>query len=109
MICVWEGMREVMNILVCDDEVEIVEAIEIYLRNESYNVLKAYDGIEAISLLEKNDVQLIIMDIMMPRMDGFRVVMKIREASNIPIIMLSLIHISEPTRRTPISYAVFCL
>jgi len=79
----------VMNILVCDDEVEIVEAIEIYLRNESYNVLKAYDGIEAISLLEKNDVQLIIMDIMMPRMDGFRVVMKIREASNIPIIMLS--------------------
>ena len=78
-----------MNILVCDDEVEIVEAIEIYLRNESYNVLKAYDGIEAISLLEKNDVQLIIMDIMMPRMDGFRAVMKIREASNIPIIMLS--------------------
>lgn len=78
-----------MNILVCDDEVEIVEAIEIYLRNESYNVLKAYDGIGAISLLEKNDVQLIIMDIMMPRMDGFRAVMKIREASNIPIIMLS--------------------
>jgi len=79
----------VMNILVCDDEVEIVEAIEIYLRNEAYNVLKAYDGIEAITLLEKNDVQLIIMDVMMPRMDGFRAVMKIREASNIPIIMLS--------------------
>ncbi|MBK5246196.1 MAG: response regulator transcription factor [Peptostreptococcaceae bacterium] len=78
-----------MNILVCDDEVEIVEAIEIYLRNESYNVLKAYDGIEAINLLEKNDVQLIIMDVMMPRMDGVRAVMKIREASNIPIIMLS--------------------
>lgn len=78
-----------MNILVCDDEVEIVEAIEIYLRNESYNVLKAYDGIEAISLLEKNNVQLIIMDVMMPRMDGFRAVMKIREESNIPIIMLS--------------------
>ena len=82
-------MKEVMNILVCDDEVEIVEAIEIYLRNEAYNVLKAYDGIEAITLLEKNDVQLIIMDVMMPRMDGFRAVMKIREASNIPIIMLS--------------------
>jgi len=79
----------VMNILVCDDEVEIVDAIEIYLRNESYNVLKAYDGIEAINLLEKNDVQLIIMDVMMPRMDGFRAVMKIREDSNIPIIMLS--------------------
>ena len=78
-----------MNILVCDDEVEIVDAIEIYLRNESYNVLKAYDGIEAINLLEKNDVQLIIMDVMMPRMDGFRAVMKIREDSNIPIIMLS--------------------
>jgi len=79
----------VMNILVCDDEVEIVDAIEIYLRNESYNVLKAYDGIEAINLLEKNDVQLIMMDVMMPRMDGFRAVMKIREESNIPIIMLS--------------------
>lgn len=78
-----------MNILVCDDEVEIVDAIEIYLRNESYNVLKAYDGIEAINLLEKNDVQLIMMDVMMPRMDGFRAVMKIREESNIPIIMLS--------------------
>lgn len=78
-----------MNILVCDDEVEIVEAIEIYLRNESYNVIKAYDGIEAISALEKNEVQLIIMDVMMPRMDGLRAVMKIREASNIPVIMLS--------------------
>lgn len=78
-----------MNILVCDDEIEIVEAIEIYLRNESYNVIKAYDGIEAIDALEKNAVQLIIMDVMMPRMDGLRAVMKIRETSNIPVIMLS--------------------
>ena len=78
-----------MNILVCDDEIEIVEAIEIYLRNESYNVIKAYDGIEAINALEKNVVQLIIMDVMMPRMDGLRAVMRISEVSNIPVIMLS--------------------
>ncbi len=78
-----------MNILVCDDDREIVNAIEIYLRNEGYDVFKAYDGIEALTVVEKNEIHLILMDIMMPKMDGMRATMKIREAKNIPIIMLS--------------------
>lgn len=78
-----------MNILVCDDDREIVGAIEIYLKNEGYNILKAYDGIEALELLKNEEVHLIIMDIMMPRLDGMRATMMIREEKNIPIIMLS--------------------
>ena len=77
------------NILVCDDDHEIVEAIEIYLLQEGYNVFKAYDGIEAIEVLKKNDIQLLIIDIMMPRLDGIHAIMKIRETSSIPIIILS--------------------
>ncbi|WZL72991.1 response regulator transcription factor [Clostridiaceae bacterium 35-E11] len=78
-----------MNILVCDDDKEIVEAIKIYLNNEGYKVLKASNGIEALEIIEKNEIHLIIMDIMMPKMDGLRAVMKIREDNNIPVIMLS--------------------
>lgn len=78
-----------MNILICDDDREIVGAIEIYLKNEGYHVFKAYDGIEALGLLKKEEIHLIIMDIMMPRLDGMRTTMKIREEKNIPIIMLS--------------------
>ncbi|GAA0182569.1 response regulator transcription factor [Clostridium sediminicola] len=78
-----------MNILVCDDDKEIVEAIKIYLNNEGYKVLKAFDGIEALKIIEENEIQLIIMDVMMPKMDGLRAVMKIRENNNIPVIMLS--------------------
>lgn len=78
-----------MNILVCDDDREIVGAIEVYLRNEGYDIFKAYDGIEALDVLDKEDIHLILMDIMMPRMDGMRTTMKIREEKNIPIIMLS--------------------
>lgn len=77
------------NILVCDDEKDIVNAIEIYLKSEGYNVLCAYDGMEAIQKLEENDVHLIIIDIMMPKLDGIAVTSKIREKDNIPIIMLS--------------------
>jgi len=77
------------NILVCDDEREIVDAIEIYLQQEGYNVLKAYDGVEALDILQKEDVQLLIIDIMMPRLDGIRATLKIRETSNLPIIILS--------------------
>lgn len=77
------------NILVCDDDREIVEAIEIYLTKEGYNVIKAYDGIEAMELLEKNDIQLLLIDVMMPRLDGLRTTLKIREYSSIPIIILS--------------------
>lgn len=78
-----------MNILVCDDDREIVNAIEIYLRNEGYQVFKAYDGVEALDIAAKKDIHLILMDIMMPHMDGMQATMKIREEKNIPIIMLS--------------------
>lgn len=78
-----------MNILVCDDDKEIVNAIEIYLRNEGYEVFKAYDGMEALQIVEKEDIHLILMDIMMPKLDGMRTTMKLREEKNIPIIMLS--------------------
>ncbi|MBQ4466743.1 MAG: response regulator transcription factor [Firmicutes bacterium] len=78
-----------MNILVVDDDREIAGAIEIYLKNEGYNVFKAYDGLEAINVASKEDLQLIIMDIMMPKLDGMQATMRIREEKNIPIIMLS--------------------
>lgn len=78
-----------MNILVCDDDKEIVRAIGIYLKNEGYRVLEAYDGIEALDILRKEEIHLIIMDIMMPRMDGMQATVRIREKKNIPIIMLS--------------------
>ena len=78
-----------MNILVCDDDREIVNAIEIYLSNEGYTIFKAYDGLEALNVVEKEELHLIIMDVMMPKMDGLRATMKIREENNIPIIILS--------------------
>ena len=63
------------NVLVVDDDKEIVDAIEIYLKNEGINVIKAYDGLEALEVLMENNVQLILMDIMMPNMDGLRTTM----------------------------------
>ena len=77
------------TILVCDDDREIVEAIEIYLQQEGYHILKAYDGEEALEILKENEVHLPIMDVMMPRLDGIRATLKIREESSIPIIILS--------------------
>ena len=77
------------QILVCDDDKEIVDAIDIYLSQEGLKVLKAYDGEQALELLGKNDVQLLIMDVMMPKLDGIRATLKIREYSSIPIIILS--------------------
>ena len=77
------------NVLVVDDEKEIRDAIEIYLRGENLKVIKAGDGLEALDILESNQVHLIILDIMMPRMDGIKTCLKIRESKNIPIIMLS--------------------
>ena len=77
------------TILVCDDEKDIVDAIEIYLTQDGHQVLEAYDGIEAVEILKKESVDLLIMDIMMPRMDGIRATLKIREEHNIPIIILS--------------------
>lgn len=77
------------NILVVDDEKEIVDAIEFYLKPEGYNIIKAYDGLEALEILIENDIKLIIMDVMMPNLDGFKTTMKIRESKNIPILLLS--------------------
>ena len=78
-----------MNILVVDDDREIVDSISIFLSGESYNVLKAYDGIEALDILSENNVHLMILDIMMPKMDGIKTLMKMRESKNIPVILLS--------------------
>lgn len=78
-----------LTVLVTDDDKDIRDGIEIYLKNEGYHVLKAADGLEAIALLETNDVHLIILDIMMPKMDGITATFKIRAERNIPIIMLS--------------------
>lgn len=77
------------KILVCDDDKEIVEAIEIYLTQEGYEVLKAYDGVEALKVLEREHVDLLIIDVMMPKLDGIRATLKIREENNMPIIILS--------------------
>lgn len=81
------------NILVCDDEKDIVEALGIYLSSEGYGVIKAYNGIEAVEIMsdetKKNNIQLVLMDIMMPVMDGIAAMAKIRAASNIPVILLT--------------------
>ena len=77
------------NILVCDDDREIVDAIEIYLSQDGYKIYKAYDGEQAIQILDKEEIHLLIMDIMMPKLDGIRATLKIREYSSIPIIILS--------------------
>lgn len=78
-----------MNILVCDDDREIAGAIEIYLQNEGYDVFVAYDGFEAVQIAENNEIHLIIMDVMMPKLDGIQATLRIRETKNIPILMLS--------------------
>ena len=78
------------NILVVDDDKEIVNAIDIYLSKEGYNVIKAYDGMEALKVVEKNDnIHLILLDIMMPKLDGISTANLIRKDKSIPIIMLS--------------------
>lgn len=77
------------NILVCDDDKEIVEAISIYLSQEGYQIFKAYDGEQAIEVLKKEDISLLLIDIMMPKLDGIHAMIKIREFSSIPILVLS--------------------
>lgn len=77
------------NIMVVDDEKDIVKAIEIYLKTDNYNVLKAYNGFDALELMEKNKIDLFLVDIMMEGMDGLELTQKIREVSNAPIIILS--------------------
>ena len=77
------------EILVCDDDKDIVEAIEIYLTQEGHHILKAYDGEQAIRILQDNPVDLLIIDVMMPKLDGIRATLKIREKNALPIIILS--------------------
>lgn len=77
------------NILICDDERDIVSALKIYLEAEGYNTLEAYNGNEALAAVKQNDVHLVLMDIMMPECDGITAMIKIREISNIPVILLT--------------------
>ena len=77
------------NILVCDDEKDIVEALTIYLQSEGYNIFSAYNGKEAVEMVEKEDIQLVLMDIMMPEMDGIAAMNTIRKTSNVPVILLT--------------------
>ena len=84
-----KGKNTMTNILVCDDDKEIVDAIEIYLNQEGYKIYKAYDGEQAIRMLKEQNIHLLIIDIMMPKMDGIHATLKIRESSSIPIIFLS--------------------
>lgn len=78
-----------MNILICDDDKEIVEAISIYLKQEGYQVICAYDGQEALDITKKQEIHLIILDIMMPKLDGIHALLQLREKSAIPVILLS--------------------
>lgn len=77
------------NVLVCDDDKAILESIRIYLDNEGYNVITASDGAEALEKIEGNDIHCVVLDIMMPRLDGLKTTLKIREKYNFPIILLS--------------------
>lgn len=77
------------NILICDDERDIVNALKIYLANPDYRIFEAYNGLEALEIIEKEEIHLILLDIMMPQMDGITAMSKIRETSNIPIILLT--------------------
>lgn len=77
------------NILVVDDDKEIVDSIEIYLKSEGFKIYKAYDGMKALEIITENNIHLILMDIMMPKLDGIKATVKIREERNIPIILIS--------------------
>ncbi len=78
-----------MTILVCDDDREIVEAISIYLKQEGYDIVPAYNGREALKVLQEQEIHLVILDIMMPELDGIHALLKLREKSSIPVILLS--------------------
>ncbi len=77
------------NILVCDDDKDIVSALKIYLSAEGYRVFEAYNGIEAVAIVDREDIHLVLLDIMMPQMDGITAIAKIRELSNVPVILLT--------------------
>ena len=85
------------NILVCDDEKDIVSALTIYLTTAGYQVFPAYDGTEALDLLRREDIHLVLLDIMMPKLDGIAALTRLREASNVPVILLTAL--SSPEQR----------
>lgn len=88
-INVQTGGSSMNQILICDDEKDIVNALKIYLANPNYKIFEAENGFEALEIVEKEDIHLILMDIMMPQMDGITAMAKIREISNVPIILLT--------------------
>ncbi|MBQ1822507.1 MAG: response regulator transcription factor [Lachnospiraceae bacterium] len=77
------------NILICDDEKDIVKALEIYLSADGYEIYKAYDGIEALEVMEAHQIDLVLLDVMMPKMDGIQTISEIRKTSNVPVIFLT--------------------
>lgn len=77
------------QILLCDDEKDIVSALEIYLHSDEYKIFKAYNGVEALKIMRKEEIHLVLMDIMMPEMDGIEAMVKLREFSNAPVILLT--------------------
>lgn len=77
------------NILICDDDQDIINALKIYLNDSSYSLFEANNGIDALSVIDKNDIHLVLMDIMMPMMDGISAMVRIREKSNVPVILLT--------------------
>ena len=77
------------NILICDDEQDIINALKIYLSNPDYKMYEAHTGIEALEVINNNDIHLVLMDVMMPKMDGITAMVKLREVSNIPVILLT--------------------
>ena len=77
------------NILICDDDRDIVNALKIYLTDPDYRLLEAFDGLQALEVLEREDVHLVLMDIMMPEMDGITAMVKLRETSNVPVILIT--------------------
>lgn len=77
------------NILICDDEKDIVSALKIYLKTSGYNIYEAYNGKEALEQIKEHDIHLVLMDIMMPEMDGITAMLKIREETNLPVILLT--------------------
>jgi DNA-binding response OmpR family regulator len=82
-------VNELYNILICDDDKDIVSALDIYLTSEGYKTFKAYDGLEALKIVDREDIQLVLLDVMMPGLDGIRTTAKLRESKNIPIILLT--------------------
>lgn len=77
------------NILICDDERDIVNALKIYLSSENYNIFEAFDGQQAVEIVKHNDIHLVLLDIMMPKKDGYSAISEIRSESNIPVIMIT--------------------